>query len=159
MAYSNGLSKSKSKPTHSFLASISLLVLLSVFSAAASAVIVVTARIKPPRVSSADNRENGVTQIQHRVQMVRLTLYDSSIYPSEVRANSGRITLAVEDLTGSSSGLVIQQLDAAAPGPIAVLSKATNRLRSRNELVLAEGRYELVDPGWPGNRALLIVEP
>ena len=95
---------------------------------------------------------------QRRVQIVRFTLYDAGIYPQEVRANAGRLTISLEDLTGSSSGVIVRRVEGEDRVPAAIANKAPNGLRSRTELNLPVGRYELIDATRPDNRALLIVE-
>jgi hypothetical protein len=90
---------------------------------------------------------------------VRFTLYDVGIYPQEARANPGRVAIAIEDLTRSSTGLVIERVEQNARVPVRVDGKAKDLMRSRSELVLSPGRYELADAARPGNRAVLIVEP
>lgn len=122
--------------------------------------IAIAALITIGRVSSADHHERGlVLPSQRRVQVVRFTLYDVGIYPQEARANPGRITIATEDLTGSSTGLIIERVEENARVPIRVFDKAPNVMRSRLELPLPVGRYEVADSARPGNRAVLIVEP
>ena len=93
------------------------------------------------------------------VQIVRFTLYDIGIYPQETRAKQGMITLSIEDLSGDSSGLIIDRVETASRTAAGRISKATNRLRSRSELFLPQGRYEVADANRPNDRALLIVEP
>src|SRR5687768_338640 len=95
---------------------------------------------------------------ERRVQIVRFTLYDAGIYPQEARANPGRVTIALEDLTGSSPGLIVERVEEGSRARAGGVNKAPNRLRSRAELSLPAGRYELVDATRPDNRAFLIVE-
>lgn len=130
---------------------ISTLVAVSIF---------VAALVTIGRVSSADHHESAlVLPSQRRVQVVRFTLYDLGIYPQEARANPGRVTISIEDLTRSSTGLIIERVDENARVPIGVAGKAKELMRSRTEVILPPGRYELADAAQPGNRALLIVEP
>ena len=130
---------------------IGTLVAISIFVAA-----LVTIR----RVSSANHHESAlVLPSQRRVQVVRFTLYDIGLYPQEARANPGRVTIAIEDLTRSSTGLSIERIDENARVPVGVAGKAKDLMRSRTELVLLPGRYELADAARPVNRALLIVDP
>ncbi|HKY43279.1 MAG TPA: hypothetical protein VJM50_09305 [Pyrinomonadaceae bacterium] len=96
---------------------------------------------------------------ERRVQVVRFTLYDTGIYPHEARANPGSVTISIEDLTGSSDGLLIQRVDTNGRVPVGALNKAARLLRMRKELQLPRGTYELVDSTRPENRALLIVAP
>ena len=96
---------------------------------------------------------------ERRVQVVRFTLYDTGIYPHEARANPGSVTIAIEDLTGSSDGLLIQRVDTSGRIPVGVVTKAARLLRVRKELQLPRGTYELIDSTRQENRALLIVAP
>lgn len=122
--------------------------------------IFVAALVTIGRVSSADRHESAlVLPSQGRVQVVRFTLYDVGIYPQEARATPGPVTIAIEDLTRSSTGLIIERIDENARVPVGIAGKAKELMRSRTELVLPPGRYEVADAAQPGNRALLIVEP
>ena len=96
---------------------------------------------------------------ERRVQVVRFTLYDTGIYPHEARANPGSVTISIEDLTGSSDGLLIQRVDTTGRMPVGAVNKAGRLLRVRKELQLPRGNYEVVDSTRPENRALLIVVP
>ena len=96
---------------------------------------------------------------ERRVQVVRFTLYDTGIYPHEARANPGSVTISIEDLTGSSDGLLIQRVDTNGRVPVGAVDKAARLLRARKELQLPRGTYELVDSTRQENRALLIVAP
>ena len=125
-----------------------------------SASIFVAARIRIAHVSSTVNHESAsVTPIRGPVQVVRFTLYDIGIYPQEARAKQGMVTISIEDLSGNSPGLIIERVEQASRVPAGLVSKATNRLRSRTELFLPQGRYEVVDANRRDNRAALIVEP
>ena len=96
---------------------------------------------------------------ERRVQVVRFTLYDTGIYPQEARANPGPITISIEDLTGSSDGLIIERVESTGRTPFGLMNKAPRLLRMRKELHLPRGNYELVDSTRKDNRALLIVAP
>jgi len=121
--------------------------------------------------ATAGYRENNTarlartTEVQQslipsrRVQIVRFTLYDVGIYPQEAHASQGAVTISIEDLTGSSSGLSIERIDTTERLFTGVVNKLTNSLRARAELLLPAGRYELTDASRRDNRALLIVEP
>lgn len=122
--------------------------------------IAIAALITIGRVSSADHHERAlVLPSQRRVQVVRFTLYDVGIYPQEARANPGPITISIEDLTRSSTGLIIERVDENIRMPVRIADKGKELLRSRTQLVLSAGRYELADSARSDNRAVLIVEP
>lgn len=124
-----------------------------------TASVLVAARLKSRNGAGTVRHENvRVTPSPRRVQTVRFTLYDAGIYPYEVRANPGRVIVSLEDLTGSSSGVIVERLGENDRLPAGAVTKATNRLRSRAELNLTTGRYEVVDANRRENRALLIVE-
>ena len=96
--------------------------------------------------------------IRGPVQIVRLTLYDIGIYPQEARAKQGMVTISIEDLSGDSSGLIIERVDTGSRVRAGLVGKPADRRRSRSELFLPEGRYEVADANRPDNRASLIVE-
>jgi hypothetical protein len=96
---------------------------------------------------------------ERRVQVVRFTLYDTGIYPQEARANPGPVTISIEDLTGSSDGLIIERVDPTGRMPFGLMNKTAKLLRMRKEWHLPKGTYELVDSSRLDNRALLIVAP
>ncbi|HZI48460.1 MAG TPA: hypothetical protein VFD75_11740 [Pyrinomonadaceae bacterium] len=133
--------------------------LLFLFAALVVSAIVVVALLKISEGSSASAESTPTLPTRGPVQVVRFALYDLGIYPQEARAKPGLVTIAIEDLSGDSSGLSIERIEAASRVPSGVVSKTTNRLRSRTELFLPEGRYEVSDVTRPDNRALLIVEP
>jgi len=141
---------------HHFPRSVRLLLIGALVSVSIFAAALMTIR----RVSSADHHEIArVLPSQRRVQVVRFTLYDVGIYPQEARANPGPITISIEDLTRSSTGLTIERVDENIRMPVGIADKAKELMRSRTQLVLSPGRYELADTARPGNRAVLIVEP
>jgi hypothetical protein len=133
--------------------------LLFLFAALVLSTIVVVALLKVGEESSVSAESTPTFPIRGPVQVVRFALYDIGIYPQEARAKPGMITIAIDDLSGNSSGLSIERVEAASRVPAGVVSKTTNGLRSRTELFLPEGRYEVSDVTRPDNRALLIVEP
>jgi len=133
--------------------------LLFLFAALVLSAIVVVALLKISEGASVSAESTPTVPARGPVQVVRFALYDLGIYPQEARAKPGLVTIAIEDLSGDSSGLSIERIEAASRVPSGVVSKTTNRLRSRTELFLPEGRYEVSDVTRPDNRALLIVEP
>jgi len=94
-----------------------------------------------------------------RVQVVRFTLYDAGIYPSEARAQTGLVAISIEDLSGGSSGLVVERRAGDVITPLGTVDRLPNRLRARGEIAMTVGRYEVYDASRPNNRSLLIVEP
>ena len=110
-------------------------------------------RHEPPTVEAVN-----VPASERRVQVLRFTLYDTGIYPTEARANPGSVTISIEDLTGSSDGLLIQRVDTPGRTSVGAVNKPNRLLRVRKELQLPRGTYELVDSTRQENRALLIVD-
>lgn len=123
-----------------------------------AAVAIVSVLLKIQHVSSPVEAPTAAAG-ERRVQVVRFTLYDTGIYPQEARANPGRITISIEDLTGSSDGLTIECVDANGRALLGTVNKPARNLRTRKELHLPTGNYELVDATRTANRALLIVSP
>ena len=93
------------------------------------------------------------------VQVVRFTLYDVAIYPSEARAQAGLVAISIEDLSGASSGLVVERREGSVRKLLGTVDRLSNRRRARGEIVMTAGTYELYDASQPNNRALLVVEP
>jgi hypothetical protein len=125
-----------------------------------SASIIVTARLKiGHRSNDVHHESSSLVTGQRRVQIVRFTLYDAGIYPQEARALPGPLTVSIEDLTGTGSGVTIDRVGETVRMPVGAVNNVVKRLRSRAELSLPIGRYELVDVTRPENRAFLIVEP
>lgn len=148
-----------SKPIKLFLSRNHIPAFSFLFVATLASGAIVAARLNVRHISVDVNHasEPAVPNPQ-RVQIVRFTLYDTGIYPQEVRANPGRITISLEDLTRSSSGVVVHRIEENARVRAGVANKAPNSLRSRTDLNLPVGQYELMDATRPENRALLIVE-
>jgi hypothetical protein len=123
--------------------------------------VVIAMLVKRGLAASAAKHESQsfAAQKRGRVQIVRFTFYDAGIYPQEARANPGPITLAIEDLTGSSSAVLIERIEPGVGATMGTMNKPSNQLRSRAEFSLGVGRYQVVDPARPDNRAVLIVEP
>jgi hypothetical protein len=126
------------------------------FATLASTAIVSTAFLKNRHPSTSVHSPPAG---ERRVQVVCFTLYDTGIYPQEARANPGPITISIEDLTGSSDGLIIERVDPSGRMPFGLMNKTAKLLRMRKELHLPKGNYELVDSSRTDNRALLIVTP
>ena len=135
----------------------SLVVFIATLLFSSAIVLALVKAAKKPSNGRLDS--NQAARIRGPVQVVRFTLYDVGIEPQEVRAKPGLVTIDIEDLSGDSSGLVIERVEAASHVPAGLVGKATNRLRSRSELFLPKGRYEVADATRLDNRALLIVEP
>jgi hypothetical protein len=90
------------------------------------------------------------------VQVVRFTLYDAGIFPREARVSAGQVGINIEDVTGNSVGLVVQNESRQAVGQIV---RRLRQWRGGGRIALGPGRYQVFDASRPRNRATLIVEP
>ncbi len=93
------------------------------------------------------------------VQLVRFTLYDVGIVPHQTQAQKGAVTLLFEDLTGGSTGLIIERQTGRTPERTGQAERAPRSRYGKQQLRLEPGRYEVYDASRPDNRALLVVEP
>lgn len=93
------------------------------------------------------------------VQVVRLTLYDVGIVPQQSYAQPGLVTISVEDLSGDSTGVVIERDDnGQSHAQVGEVHRKDNSRHGRQELRLTPGHYQLYMANRPENRAELIVE-
>ena len=103
---------------------------------------------------------NGTgTRARGPVQTVRFTVYDVGIYPRQAKARSGLVAIAIEDLSGGTSGVAVTNLKGEEAVRVGVVKPLQNKWRGRSEMRLEAGRYEIFDLGRPDNRAELVVEP
>jgi len=93
------------------------------------------------------------------VQVVRFTLYDAGIYPSEAFARVGPVTVWMEDLAGGTPGILVEREGGRAGERVARVRRDARSNRGRQEVTLPPGRYLVYDESRPESRALLIVEP
>lgn len=91
-------------------------------------------------------------------QTVRFTLYDVTIQPREARVQKGRVILFLEDMTGASTGLVIER-EVGGSRALAGRVERADRTRGKGELRLGPGTYRVYDSSRPESQATLIVEP
>ena len=89
-------------------------------------------------------------------QMVRFTLYDAGIFPREARVSAGQVVIYIEDVSGNSAGLVVQNESSLTLGQVV---RSQGQWRGSSRIALLPGRYEVFDASRPANRARLIVEP
>ena len=93
------------------------------------------------------------------IEVVRFTLYDVGIYPREAHVGKGTVAITIEDLSGGSSGLVVER-QAVGLARVSVGSiQRSKDSRGRNDIRLEPGRYEVYMADRPNNRAVLVVEP
>lgn len=93
------------------------------------------------------------------VRVVRFTLYDAGIYPSEVRVDEGLVAITIEDVSGGTGGLVVAPEVGSDLIQLGLVQCFEDQRRGRGELALTPGRYVVFDSSRPSNRAKLIVEP
>jgi len=129
--------------------------------------VVLVARILKPR--AAKRKEATPTSARETlaapaakhgpVQVVRFTLYDAGIYPRQIRVQKGLVAITIEDLSGGTSGLVVQRVNGNNRQSIGTVSRIEKSSRGREEIQLEPGNYELFMADRPNNKAQLIVEP
>jgi hypothetical protein len=69
------------------------------------------------------------------------------------------IAVEVEDQSGGSNGLVIEQSNAGRSTRFGFVQRAVDSWRGRQEIELGPGTYQVYMADRPENRATLIVEP
>jgi hypothetical protein len=93
------------------------------------------------------------------VEVVRFTLYDVGIYPPEAHVDKGNVAIAIEDLSGGESALVIERETGSGRVPAGRVDRIDHHPRGRNDLRMEPGRYQVYMADRPENKAVLIVEP
>jgi hypothetical protein len=76
------------------------------------------------------------------IEVVRFSLYDVGIYPNEARVGKGMVAITVEDLSGGSTGLIVQQEKEQSLVTVGSVQRL-DHWRARNEMLLEPGRYEV----------------
>ena len=92
------------------------------------------------------------------IEVVRFSLYDVGIYPAEAHVGKGLVAVTIEDLSGGSTGLIVEQEKGLSRVTVGSVQRL-DHWRARNEMRLEPGRYEVYMANRPENRAVLIVEP
>jgi hypothetical protein len=110
-------------------------------------------------VSPMPSLEGAGPRALDPVQNVRFTLYNAGILPRELHLDKGLVSIAIEDRTRQSSGLVIQLEVGNSQVAIGRVQPFTNLWRGRAEFRLAAGTYAIFDASRPANRAKLVVAP
>lgn len=93
------------------------------------------------------------------VQNIRFTLYDVGIQPREIRSKNGAVSIALEDRTGNSEGLVIERQNGKDWVQVGHIRRFQNHGRGRGELRLVPGDYRVFDASQPDHQAALTIEP
>jgi hypothetical protein len=98
-------------------------------------------------------------QKREPVQVVRFTLYDDGIWPAEARVGNGLIALQLEDNTRGSDGLTIAREtgDGKTVEVIGRFLRLGKVARTRDEIKLPPGIYQIADVSQPKHTARLIV--
>ena len=124
------------------------------------ALAIVSARPRASALHKAvKSEQNSLSRPPGRVQVVSFTLYDVGILPRQASAERGFVTVVVEDLSGGTTGLVIER-DIGQGREVTGQVRRRERTRhGREELWLEPGSYHLYMADRPENRAELIVEP
>ena len=114
-----------------------------------------------PKASAALASSPTAAQTTSRepARFVRFNLFDLGIYPREVHVSKGLIAIAIEDYSGSSSGLVVERENASAPQQVGSVMREGKGWRGQTKFKLEPGRYIVFMADRPDNRALLVVEP
>lgn len=93
------------------------------------------------------------------IRNLKFTLYDSGIYPHEIRAQRGLFSIALEDRTQQSDGLIIERENGNNRSQVAHIRRMLNHWRGRDRMRLEPGRYRVADASQPEHQAVLIIEP
>jgi len=91
--------------------------------------------------------------------VVRFDLFDLGIHPREVHVAKGQIVFTIEDYSGGSPGLAVEQEAEPAPLQVGRVERRGPDWRVSTVMKLGPGRYRVYMLDRPGNRALLVVEP
>ena len=115
----------------------------------------------PQDDSTAATQDTTSSTLVHRgpVQTIRFALHDAGILPNEAHAQKGLISIAMEDLSGGSEGLVVERETGNAPERVTHVRRGEHYGRGRETLELMPGTYQVWDASRPENRATLIIEP
>jgi len=97
--------------------------------------------------------------VQGPVQNVRFALYDVGIKPQQIRAQRGLVSVALEDRTGNSAGLVLERQNGNDWVPVGQIHRIPNHGRGRGQFLLVPGRYRVYDASQQDHQAALIIEP
>lgn len=88
-------------------------------------------------------------------QVVRFTVYDAGIFPTEARVKPGSVLIRAEDLTGTAETLLVQTQNRQVIGQIV---RGESQWRGSARLTLTTGVYQVCDVGQITKCASLNVE-
>lgn len=92
-------------------------------------------------------------------QTVRFTIYPEGIHPATAIAHQGVISIAIEDLAGAESGVLVERLKGSEHTPVSNLQGFQRHWRGRSSIEVTPGIYRLQVPGRQIEEAQLTVEP
>jgi hypothetical protein len=98
------------------------------------------------------------SQITGPIQVVQFAIYDVGIYPGEVTLQAGNVGIIIEDFSGETSGLLVEQVAGNSRSQVAAVLRDGQFMRGRQNMKLAAGSYEVFAAERPDRRAKLIVE-
>ena len=88
-------------------------------------------------------------------QVVRFTVYDAGIFPTEARVKPGSVLIRAEDLTGTAATLLLRTQNNQVLGQIV---RGESQLRGSVRLTLTAGVYRVCDVSQITKCATLNVE-
>ncbi|HET7286373.1 MAG TPA: hypothetical protein VFI71_02845 [Pyrinomonadaceae bacterium] len=98
---------------------------------------------------------------QKRVELpqnVRFTIYPEGIHPATATVHKGVISIAIEDLAGTESGVVVERLNGNERAIVGNVKRLERHWRGRSSVELTPGVYRLRVPGRQIEEAQLMVE-
>src|SRR5687768_6852709 len=92
-----------------------------------TASLIVAARVKiEEKASKVGSVPTASVQRVGPVRVVQFTLYDVGIYPHEARVQPGLVTISIEDLSGASSGLIVERVEADVRAQVGRVDRLAN---------------------------------
>ena len=114
--------------------------------------------VVPAQLFSASPVPTTTSTARGPIQNLRFTVYDPPIYPRQLRAKPGVVAIVLEDHTRRRPGVVVERETGGNTLIVSEISFPLNQSRTRTELRLGVGRYQVFDATNPANRAELIVQ-
>ncbi|MBI3651644.1 MAG: hypothetical protein HY231_11560 [Acidobacteria bacterium] len=91
------------------------------------------------------------------IQLVQFAVYDVAIYPQQVTVSAGKVGIQIEDFSGGTAGLVLEQVVGLSHTQVSAVAREGKFMRGRQNLQLVAGTYEVYAAERPRIRATLIV--
>jgi hypothetical protein len=89
------------------------------------------------------------------VQMVRFTVYDEGIRPSEAHVTPGLVAIHLDDKSTHTASLIV----ANEQHPLVSINREAGRVRGHSTISLTQGRYTIYQANRRANAATIIVAP